>query len=96
MTKPDKIDLIVQLFLAHWVFGTLGTPFPAFGKNFGVPCSSPVLALYSVFGCFGPLNNFLYYVPIIIIIVIIIIIIIITIIITIIAIVIIIIIAVVM
>ena len=95
MTKPDKIDLIVQLFLAHWVFGTLGTPFPAFGKIFGVPCSSPVLALYSVFGCFGPLNNFLYYVPIIIIIVIIIIIII-TIIITIIAIVIIIIIAVVM
>ena len=38
MTKPDKIDLIVQLFLAQWVFGTLGTPFPAFGKISGVPC----------------------------------------------------------
>ena len=32
MTKPDKIDLIVQLFLAQWVLGTLETPFPAFGK----------------------------------------------------------------
>ena len=44
MTKPDKIDLIVQLFLAQWVLGTLETPFPAFGKISGVPCSKPVLA----------------------------------------------------
>ena len=26
VTKPDKIDLIFQLILAHWVLGTLETP----------------------------------------------------------------------
>ena len=42
MTKTDKIDLIVQLFLAQWVLGTLETPFPAFGKISGVPETSPI------------------------------------------------------
>ena len=49
MTKTDKIDLIIQLFMAQWVLGTLETPFPGFGKISGAPCSSPVLALFTHF-----------------------------------------------
>ena len=49
VTKTDKIYLIVQLFLAQWVLGTLETPFPAFGKISGVPCSTSALALFSHF-----------------------------------------------
>ena len=49
VTKHDKIDLIFQLFLANWVFQTLETLFSALRKVFGVPCSTPVLALSSNF-----------------------------------------------
>ena len=58
MTKPDKIDLIVQLFLAHWVFGTLGTPFPAFGKNFWSPMGKILVGSVGSLGSHGSLGSY--------------------------------------
>ena len=47
MTKPDEIDFIVQLILANCVLKTLETLLFSLRKFFGVPCSTPILALLS-------------------------------------------------
>ena len=49
MTKPDEIDFIVQLILDNRVLNTLETLLFGLRKIFGVPCSTPILALLSHF-----------------------------------------------
>ena len=49
MTKPDKMDLIFQLILVNCAPWTQETLSFDLGKNFGVSCSTPVLALLSHF-----------------------------------------------
>ena len=49
MTEPDEIDFIVQLILDKYVLKTLETLLFSLRKFFGVPCSTPILALLSNF-----------------------------------------------
>ena len=49
MTKPDKIDLILQLILDICVLDIMKSLSVDLGKFFGVPCGTPVLALLSDF-----------------------------------------------
>ena len=49
VAKPCKIKLIFRLILVDWVFRIVETSRPSLGKNFGVPCGTPVLALLSDF-----------------------------------------------
>ena len=47
--KPCKTKLIFQLILVDWVFCIVKTSWLTLRKIFGVPCSTPVLALLSIF-----------------------------------------------
>ena len=49
MTKPDKIDLILQLILVYCVFWRLETLSEPFGKILKVPWNTLILAILSDF-----------------------------------------------
>ena len=49
VAKPYKIELIFRLILVDWVFCIVKTSWLTFRKIFGVPCSTPFLALLTIF-----------------------------------------------
>ena len=49
VAKPYKIELIFQLILVEWVWYIVKTSWLTLQNFFGVPCSTPILALLSNF-----------------------------------------------